>query len=410
MERLKIENFAGIKSMDLEIRPINVFIGPQGTGKSVVAKLLYFFKSFYGEMYDSIFLEESRDEFNKKWRDLFLRIFPRESWTDTFHIFYENENITFSVQKSAEGEAEFHYSDNLRDIYTKCQDVTTEGRKKKGSMPLSNYNRMNNVLRDQLSCSAAYHQVFIPAGRIFFAFYQDSPFSLMREKATLDYFITSFGAFYEEAKKRLTGTESEIDAKFLKMEYEILGGKYLRENYKDYLIHPDGRKVNVANASSGQQETLPLTMVLKTFLSRESATTLYIEEPEAHLFPTAQKRIVQMLAQVFNYQKPNFQIVITTHSPYILTSFNNLLEAGRLAAEKPEKAKEINKIVSKEEWIHPDDFSAYALNRGKKKNMKNIMNTKSGLISASLIDNVSEEIAIEFDKLLDIEFGDEENE
>jgi AAA ATPase domain len=45
LERLTIENFAGIKQLDLEIRPFTVLIGPQSVGKSITAKLLYFFKS-----------------------------------------------------------------------------------------------------------------------------------------------------------------------------------------------------------------------------------------------------------------------------------------------------------------------------------------------------------------------------
>lgn len=38
-ERLIIDNFAGIKHLEIELKKINILIGPQGTGKSVCAKL-----------------------------------------------------------------------------------------------------------------------------------------------------------------------------------------------------------------------------------------------------------------------------------------------------------------------------------------------------------------------------------
>ncbi|NET05121.1 MAG: AAA family ATPase [Symploca sp. SIO2B6] len=42
MERLLIENFVGIKKLDIELKKINILIGPQASGKSVCAKLLFY--------------------------------------------------------------------------------------------------------------------------------------------------------------------------------------------------------------------------------------------------------------------------------------------------------------------------------------------------------------------------------
>ncbi len=44
MEKLLIHNFAGLKEVTIEVSPITGFIGPQASGKSVIAKLLYFFR------------------------------------------------------------------------------------------------------------------------------------------------------------------------------------------------------------------------------------------------------------------------------------------------------------------------------------------------------------------------------
>ena len=52
------------------------------------------------------------------------------------------------------------------------------------------------------------------------------------------------------------------------------------------------------------------------------------------------------------------------------------------------------------QWIDPEAVSAYMLDG---KGATSIIDTESGLITAEKIDDVSEETAIEFDKLLDIE-------
>lgn len=170
------------------------------------------------------------------------------------------------------------------------------------------------------------------------------------------------------------------------------------------MVHRDSRKVNLSNASSGQQETLPLVLVLNTLANigfHDGGATLYIEEPEAHLFPTAQKRIVQLLARTFNTIDSNFQIIVTTHSPYILSSFNNLIEAGKIIEEKTSLSAKVHRVVPKDEIIKPSDLIAYSLNKGEK---SILIDKDTKLISQNILDSVSDEISLEFGKLLDIEF------
>ena len=42
MRRLIIENIGPIKYVDLELAKVNVFVGPQGAGKSTLAKIISF--------------------------------------------------------------------------------------------------------------------------------------------------------------------------------------------------------------------------------------------------------------------------------------------------------------------------------------------------------------------------------
>ena len=42
-ENLKIVNFAGIKSLDIDLANLTLLLGPQAVGKSIVLKLVFFF-------------------------------------------------------------------------------------------------------------------------------------------------------------------------------------------------------------------------------------------------------------------------------------------------------------------------------------------------------------------------------
>lgn len=414
MEKIKIENFAGIKSMDFEFKSINILIGPQGSGKSVTVKLLYFFKTFFTEALRSIDSEESKRELDKKQKEKFITFFPRESWPKgNFKITYTLEKTTLSIER-LNNQLNFDYSDNLKKVISKVRKIYSDEKKRISDDPKrSSYSfkrqlneKLENLFKQEISSESMYSQFFIPAGRSFFANIQKSIFSFLSDNRSLDPFLIEFGSFYENLKRFYNREihSEKVDKEFEEIISQILNSKYLREKEKDYLIHNDNRKVNLSNASSGQQETLPLVVILRVLNEIHfsgSGATIYIEEPEAHLFPIAQKAMVKLLARTFNNKNSKFQIIVTTHSPYILASFNNLLQAGRLTNIKPTEAKKISKVVPIQEQINPDLLSAYSLNSGKK---DELLENETKLISQTILDSVSNEIAVEFGDLLDIEF------
>lgn len=412
MEKITIENFAGIAYIEFEFKDITILIGPQGSGKSISVKLLYFFKNFFDEIIRSIDSEATKRELDKKQKETFVNFFPKESWPKgNFKITYSLNETFISVERT-NNIFSFDYSGNLKKAITKARKVYTDENKKNQDNPkqhsIANQRSIRKKITESLTqdigSRATYDQFFIPAGRSFFANIQKSIFSFLKDNQSLDPFLIEFGSFYETFKRlyRDLITENQ-DVPFDEIVSQILQSNYHREKDEDYLIHSDNRKVNLSNASSGQQEILPLVLILRALniMNFTSGATIYIEEPEAHLFPVAQKRIVQLLARTFNNKRSNFQIIVTTHSPYLLSSFNNLLEAGQLTIIKPDKSEQIAQIVPKEEQINPDLLCAYSLKDGKK---EFLIDSESKLISQTLLDEVSNEIAIEFGNLLDIEF------
>jgi predicted ATP-binding protein involved in virulence len=426
-EKLIIKNFAGIKELEIEIKRINILIGPQASGKSVCAKLLFYFKNFVWEILSVVENEQTKRHLDSSYSKKFEEYFPPDSWGNyDFFIKYEISNVFIEISRKqdSKGKISLSYSDFFKKELTGLRSLLRKA-KDKSSDKSANYERIDRlyltrqVLRDNLIDSlimslckeAAFNQLFIPAGRSFFANLQSNIFSFLSSNNALDPFLRAFGSTYESIKNarlRFRNRSEEKDVREMQDEIsrlieKSLCGKHVHEKGKDFLEVADGRRISVANSSSGQQETLPLTIMLAALpflVAPRSGQTVYIEEPEAHLFPSAQRNVIELIATVFNYRKEKLQFFITTHSPYVLTALNNLLQAGLLYEESSQDVlHQLEKIVPRYKALTTSDLSAYVLANGK---CSSIICSDTGLIDAKIIDSVSDELAIEFDKLLSL--------
>ena len=100
---------------------------------------------------------------------------------------------------------------------------------------------------------------------------------------------------------------------------------------------------------------------------------------------------------------------ITTHSPYILTAFNNLIQAGntlKALREKPEQndlLEALFKIVPENQTLDINDVAAYTIKNGM---IESLINEENNLIDTNIIDEVSNEFSQVFEKLIELEFGE----
>ncbi|MFC2092517.1 AAA family ATPase [Bacteroidota bacterium] len=421
-EKLIIRNFAGIMELEIELSRINILIGPQAIGKSICAKLLYFCKSFPTDLSNSIENKLTKKEFDKNFLNKFEHYFPIVTWSkQVFLIRYElNDSfieITNSVKKKSS--LNLKYSElykkvrtsNLKYYNSLLNKQSDEDQfEKKYKFLFQVQRRLIYMLRKSVGIPIGSQQLFIPAGRSFFSILQRSIFTFLSTNRALDPFMTEFGSFYESMKDypqrlRISDEQKKLRSDIIEILENILCGKHLHEKGKDFILHLDGRRIGIANTSSGQQEMLPLAIILSVIPFRRfylNGYSIYIEEPEAHLFPIAQKHIVELIALIFNKSIDNdLQFFITTHSPYILTIFNNLLQAGMIKKElKDKKLDKLYKYVNPDYILNPSDLKAYALD---KDSCTCINCEDNGLISTNVIDSISNELAIQFDDLLSLE-------
>jgi hypothetical protein len=126
-----------------------------------------------------------------------------------------------------------------------------------------------------------------------------------------------------------------------------------------------------------------------------------VEEPEAHLFPDAQEQISRLVSLLRHNAAQEVKFVITTHSPYMLAAFNNLIKADNIVRQKPGLKDAVCKEIPESMHINIERFSAYSLKDGR---AENIIDKETNLIDANTIDGVSESIMETFNALQDIEF------
>ena len=104
------------------------------------------------------------------------------------------------------------------------------------------------------------------------------------------------------------------------------------------------------------------------------------------------------MIETFNLRQDQMELVLTTHSPYVLTSLNNLLKAGQRYAEADAPLKEkLAAVIPETRALRVEHLAAYALDGGE---VSDIVDKESGLIDAAASDTVSEILAEQFHQLL----------
>lgn len=175
--------------------------------------------------------------------------------------------------------------------------------------------------------------------------------------------------------------------------HDILRGDYVCDKDGERLFYDDDHWVKLMFGSSGQQAVVWALNIIFLAILKSEKTFLVLEEPESHLFPDSQEKIAQ-LAALLIYSNGS-QVIITTHSPYMLTAFNLLIYSG----ENENQTKAENAVIRKEFRLMPGSVGAYFISP-ETGCPRNIVSEKRGLIDALQIDGVSDSINERMDRIL----------
>ncbi|MEN6082802.1 AAA family ATPase, partial [Chromobacterium piscinae] len=235
--------------------------------------------------------------------------------------------------------------------------------------------------------------LFIPASRAFFSIIQNFTFSLLENGSGLDAYIVDYGSACELS--RYIGREDSRNkieaAKYLTGAFKsLIQGEYSFEDGQHFIVK-DGVQTSLTKASSAQQELVPMLWGLSVFAlpTGESGVprVCFIEEPEAHLFPDAQAKVMGVLSEMFN-QHP-LGCFITTHSPYCISTMNNFILAADLVESGKLSEEGAMKILGYGRPIKFEDVEAYYVNEGT---VRSIKDAEYRLIVADELDAVSNHV------------------
>ncbi|MEY4506625.1 MAG: hypothetical protein RL297_1203 [Pseudomonadota bacterium] len=368
MTRLRIKHFGpivqGMQGNDgwLDFKRVTVFIGNQGSGKSTLAKLFSTFS----------WMEKAlvRGDYPQKWFErkgrLSGQLLPYHRLEHYLHT-APTEETKIEYEGSAYS---FSYSDGFLSIQKK---------------PGENY-PLPQVM-------------YVPAERNFIA-YVRHPRELKLSSEALKEFLTEF----EKAKSNMSGS-IKLPINETELEYDKLND----------LLNLKGRdhKLRLTDASSGFQSLVPVYLVSQYLAStvksksqesmsaeelnrfkkwadaifkddnlteeqqraalsalsarfNKTAFLNIVEEPEQNLFPSSQWEMLKSLLQ-FNEQGPNNQLILTTHSPYIVSYLSLAVQAHELLAKLLEQDRQdlidkLVQIVPLHAMLPPKDLAIYQSN------------------------------------------------
>jgi AAA15 family ATPase/GTPase len=445
MHVMKIERFGPLKETTIIPSSVMYLTGAQASGKSVLAKLFYYFRMFKDE-YMELLLNSSNVEWGKfggnfkgEMRSKFIEMFGEARDIGSFRILYYYTSEDFAEVRSYEKENTYRFSvDFSMPLYSKLRAIFGKKRELTKNSELEG-NTLNAVKRNETAYrkniinelrKAFDDDAFImlmPSGRGALALMPVMQAILTCDVKRTDFFKTRqpftsqpnvidaptrnflievkrmrekllSNQFKEELREAL---EKASEVRLIaQLSESILNGWFVPDSngYDDCIEVKGNRnaKVLMTHASSGQQEAVWLLNMMLVYAVEKRKCLLVIEEPETHLHPEAQYNLVKAICAFCNCT--GSQVIITTHSTYVLSTYNNMALAGD-CAKKPERIEELQRIIPRECWMDPDEFSAYAMKEGQ---LINIKRDEQVLADISELDAIAFVRDEEFRKLADL--------
>lgn len=431
MQHIIIKNNGPVKNFKMDVNKYNILIGEQATGKSTIAKSIYYSRyiktlisNFLIQImetgtYSGVRVTKSNPFYkyiSHNLKSTFIDLFGY-SWEldPKFLIKYSfTPDIWFKVVLSNRGKEKKYisgsYSPILNTRIIKIQeealDMFEESSKVQLSLELGRetrarnreylLNKVNEVFNDDLTT------YYIPAGRSMLTILSASR-ATMNSLQNLDFVMNRFlelidgvRGIYQEGVSRAfqyypKGDRAfdvhEISAQIIEMqkgEYRNdFTGEFLRVDSSEHGF--EDIKINFA--SSGQQEIMWLLNFLYALMLKGEKSFVIIEEPEAHIYPTLQKKIIDFIIQFANICNGN--TLVTTHSPYVLMTMNNAYYAGCITEKS--KLSGVSKIIKPVFRIKKGALTAIKIKNDSEKSFVDLLDDDNE-IQSYLIDDISDTI------------------
>ncbi len=389
--KLTVEGLGKIEHAEVDVRPLTLFVGPNNTGKSYLASLIWGIVAMHAslEVPEGPELEAVdvllRDRLARGLADAVVDRAEVETFQRAFQAALRSNRakVVSWIFRNPRIEArELDFVANKEQFPEKLPRALVRVIETMMKSSSEGFARTRRLLTSYFGASrlgranpfyddswSALDPVYMPASRTgFMQLYKAAAQRSFRE------------AFYSPESKEKWLEISTPAFHFIDMLNFGLGGAadglYLEESnllqgriggrvelikgvgVNDYRYFPAGTTgflpdgLPMGLSSSLVTELAPLILVLRY---QSNFPLLILEEPEAHLHPEIQRRVAQVIVRLV---RKGLFVVITTHSPDFCQQINNFMKLGSLPVEKRAEAQAKFGYES-QDYLEHDDVSGY---------------------------------------------------
>lgn len=406
MSRITIRNIGPITEVDLVLNKINVIMGPQSSGKSTIAKII----SFCQWAEKRYILDGNKFEYDFREMLMDFHKISETYFSKESSFVYESDFVKIS-QSGVKFALKFSSKRKNAD-YKKSKNIYIPAERNFVSVipNLGKYNETNDnimsFLYDWFDAKKNYSEnnpLSILNLGIEYSFDKEiDQLTLLKNKKKLNLMDASSGlqsvtpllmlidyltkSFFEESKSNSVFEREEVI-------------KTIIANFSSIIEHPLKSDEDFSDLSNNdiKLSTSQTQDLLKLLNNRGKYfyTSFIIEEPEQNLFPTTQRDLIyHLFDQIVNTKRPH-QLLITTHSPFVLYAINNCLMGNRVSKDMPKD--EQLELKSHNAWVDAAQVSIWQVHEGT---LRSVLDDRTGTVTKHYFNEVMSELLEEYYEML----------
>lgn len=404
MTKIRIENLGPIvDSGTIELTPFTLLMGPQSSGKSSFLKVLCFCRWIEKRiMVSTSDLVNQYTHYGRFLKELkqFHRL-SDEFFSKNTRITYESDLLTIAyageknpkIQKKRNFQAE-RYNTKLsyipaeRNLVAAIKNIDKAYRSSERDV-LFNLIYEWDEARSHYTKDNPYPLSVTGAFRYYNRNGEDS---FLMENGE------SFPAFYASS-----GLQSVMPLEVMSRYFLSLAGtraEFSMHDYSAYIMEVLKAEENTKAVNFIDEKSIE---ALRRRLNYQSAQ-LFIEEPEQNLYPESQRllllSLVKALKQAQEAGPQMSSIVMTTHSPYVLSVVNVLFRASAYYGDSHNAA--VFDVIDSDLLLPLGSYSAYFINDG---HFSNVLDSDVPMFSGNELDGVSDWVDEKIARLNDLIYG-----
>ena len=414
---IKIRNIGPIKDVEITLNKVNVFMGPQSCGKSTIAKIVSFCSwfeknavlkgSLENEFYPNLV------QFHNFEDNYFNEASYIEYQTEWSQIIYQDGNVTMKTQLGV-GKPTFR-NKKIEYIPAERNFVSVPG--------FGNYNETRDNIKAFLDDWFLYKQentdqaqFNMPLTALHGSYYytkdnnrdnillEDGKTISLRHSSSglmsVTPLLVVFNHVVEKLYMKPRGLSPFEIVHINTMIDKIQIEEPLKEQLRTLVSSINSLSPNI---SAEKRNELQGQLVSVLNISTDYAfSEVIIEEPELNLFPETQAQLLCYLLQKINNPAYQHQLILTTHSPYVLYALNNCILASEVK-DKVDAEMQPDLSLYSQAGVKSSEVSIWEIRDGyiEGRNGRNsTIQDENGFIRKNFFNHIMKGIMVDFSNML----------